>query len=82
MVNTDGQMSAKSSAGDRLADLLANLGIGVGSRWRDPNGETVVVAGVGRMGVVVYRREDDPAAEEEVTDAVRFLSDFQAAQVA
>jgi hypothetical protein len=52
-------------------------GLEVGSRWRDASGTIkVVILGIQRSGVIVYRREDAALDEERVTNVVRFVETF------
>jgi hypothetical protein len=52
-------------------------GLEIGTRWRDVSGAiTVVILGVQRSGVIVYRREDAGGDDERVTNVVRFVETF------
>jgi hypothetical protein len=52
-------------------------GLDIGTRWRDVSGAiTVVILGVQRSGVIVYRREDAGGDDERVTNVVRFVETF------
>jgi len=52
-------------------------GIRAGERWRDADGRAYIVSWVGRMGVVGFRRADDPSGgSESVMDVIRFVTQF------
>jgi hypothetical protein len=52
-------------------------GLDIGTRWRDVSGAiTVVILGIQRSGVIVYRREDAAGEDERVTNVVRFVETF------
>jgi len=58
-------------------------GLEVGTRWRDVSGSiTVVILGIQRSGVIVYRREGAPRDDERVTNVVRFVETFAPANAA
>ena len=52
-------------------------GLEVGTRWRDVSGAvTVVILGIQRSGVIVFRREGAGGNDERVTNVVRFVETF------